>query len=348
MRSSSVVAPPALTVPQRRLLDDLLMVGVPRPVAEPDLAERLRALLTARTAETLRQWRDGRLSFSKSNITALEQCEGLVVARAADPSPRQMAVPTALGVVAHRAIQLASTIDGPVQQAVEHAIDSAASDPRFHDLYHGLSPWDQVEFTSKAVNHVLSFLDLFPPLEAAWNAQWERRLAVRLDGFDLVGVPDLILGRPRPDFSQTMFVADFKTGGLRPEHELEAMLYAFIATLRNGVPPFRSTVISLADGEWTPPDVTAPGLFDMAERVADAVNRHVELLLERRSPELHGGMWCRWCPNRTSCGSAETSDMAAGDRRYRVAAISEDAAAVPAGGHMSDGESNPFALDDAT
>jgi hypothetical protein len=98
-----------------------------------------------------------------------------------------------------------------------------------------------------------------------------------------------------------MFLCDFKSGDLRDDHELEARYYALVSTLRNGCAPYRSTVLSLASGEWTEPDVTGDDLIALAHVIVDAVNRHVQILTEQREPNLQPGMHCTWCPAKAAC-----------------------------------------------
>ena len=77
-----------------------------------------------------------------------------------------------------------------------------------------------------------------------------------------------------------MFIADWKSGALRDNHVNEAMFYALVATLRHGIPPYRSTVYSLASGTFTDPDVTAERLRAAAAQVVAGVTAIVDVLTD--------------------------------------------------------------------
>jgi hypothetical protein len=109
-----------------------------------------------------------------------------------------------------------------------------------------------------------------------------------------------------------MFLCDFKTGSLHDGHDLEAMFYALVSTLRFGTAPYRSTVFSVASGDWTDPDVSPTKLRETAKSVVDAVNRYVDVMLERRPATLTADRWCAWCPARNTCPAAAEAKLAGG------------------------------------
>ena len=161
---------------------------------------------------------------------------------------------------------------------------------------------EQSDMQTQMVSRTTSFLDNFPPLRPEWNPRFEESIVARMGKLALAARPDLVMGRPRPDLTQTLLICDFKTGNLREEHEDEADFYALVATLRNGVAPYKSFVYSLASADYTSAQpVTPEVLFRAAERVIMATNAYVAVLSEKRDAELAPGMWCSWCPLAATC-----------------------------------------------
>jgi hypothetical protein len=71
--------------------------------------------------------------------------------------------------------------------------------------------------------------------------------------------------------------------------------------------PWRSTVYSLASGDWTDPDISIDDQIKTADSVIGAVNSIVDTLTESRPAALTPGDHCRWCPARTTCPSGPTA-----------------------------------------
>lgn len=296
-----------LNAPQRDVFDNLLAVGADRPTHDPGLADELRTILKEGTADALAAWTESSLWLSKSQITSVLRCEGQTVAYASDPTPQPMRSATVAGIVAHRAIHLAYTHpDYVVRSYVDWALEMIlASDPGVADFWNNASPAHQSDVIAQAMEKTVGFLDSWPPLQDAWEPRFEVPIQVKIGKLKLAGRVDLMLGRPRPP-RQTMLLADLKTGALSDHHGLEAAFYGLLATLRSGVAPFRSVIYSIASGEWTEPaDMTPDLLRETAHTVADAVSRHVALLMGMRDPSLTPGRYCSWCPARGTCPAAE-------------------------------------------
>lgn len=299
---------PAMTPTQLRTFDDLLAVGVDRPVAPNGLADELRVLLASGTGDALSLWTEKNLWVSKSLITTALTCEGMVKANAEAPRSGSRVHPaTIVGIVTHRAIQLSFTHPGmSVTEAVESSLRSSRStEEKVGEFWDAADPAMQSDLMMQMVSRVTSFLDSWPPLSHRWHPRFEESLVAKVGNLTLSARPDLVLGRPRADGTQTMLLADFKTGALRDDHDVEAQFYALVATLRHGVPPFRSVVYSLASGEWTEPDVTAASLREIAGHVIAAVRSHVEVLTDTKVPALTPGRYCMWCPAAASCPDAQ-------------------------------------------
>jgi hypothetical protein len=295
----------AMTPTQHQVFDHLLAIGTTRPVMPENLVADLTALLLKKTTEPIRNWTESRLWLSKSKIETALRCEGQLVADANEPRPANIHPATVVGIATHKAIQLAHTHpDLPIRSYVEAAIRASLAEPAFNQFWNEADLAVQSDLLGSMVSRTTSFLDSFPPLREDWNPRFEEAIQAKVGSLVLAAKPDFTLGRPVPDLSQTMFLADMKTGSISETHQDEAMFYALVATLRYGVAPFRSVVFSLASGEWTDPDVTPELLFAAAERVIVAVESITDVLTDRRPPLLSPGRWCSWCPARTTCPGA--------------------------------------------
>jgi hypothetical protein len=301
-----------LTATQLRVFDELLAIGGSRPVAPATLVDELRREIIDGTRSALAAWPEPTMWVGKSVISTTLRCEGQVLADASTPRQRRLPTPTAVGLVVHRAIQMHHTHPGrSPEELVRVAMAGCRSEEGFAEWSANAGDWEVSDLQVSAVNRLCAFLDTFPPLESAWVPRFEDSISARFGGLVLAARPDLVLGRPRGDGRQTMFLCDFKSGDLHDEHHREAMFYALVSTLRHGVPPFRSCVLSLASGEWTEPDVTDEALFSVARDVAAAVRARGEVLGEIRPPVLNPGRHCSWCPARATCPAAvEASGVA--------------------------------------
>lgn len=307
---------PKLTPAQRHTFETLLAAGHDRPTMAPGLVERLTERIAAGTAAALNDWTESRLYLTKSMLFTALNCEGMLVAQREQPPSAEMIPAVAVGNVSHQAIQIAHTHpDRPVASYVSWAIEALLEDDdRFADLWRGANPARQSNWQMQMVSRVAAFLDTFPPLDESWTPKFEDPVQAKVGKLTLSARPDLVLGRPRADGRQTMLLVDFKTGGLHDGHDDEAMLYALIATLRHGVAPFRSTVLSLASGDWTDPEVTEERLVAIADKVVEGVRRQVEVLTAKREPVLTPDVWCRFCPARDTCPAYAETQTSPGDR----------------------------------
>ena len=311
-QSTTGASVPAFTPAQRRTFEDLLAAGHERPTCPSGLAERLQARVGESTADALSRWTEPSLFATKSFIEQAASCEGLLVANREQPQTGEMLPAVAVGIVSHQAIQLAHTHPGrSVDDYVGLAITGTSDvDDRFATMWRQTPLASQSNLMTQMVSKVASFLDTFPPLNKAWTPQFEHPIQAKVGRLTLSARPDLMLGRPRADGRQTVLIVDFKTGALHERHDDEAAFYALVATLRHGVAPFRSTVLSLASGEWSDPEVDEARLMAAADRVGDAVARSVDVLIERRLPTLTPGDACRFCPARDTCPEALVDGVA--------------------------------------
>jgi PD-(D/E)XK nuclease superfamily len=296
---------PKLNSSQRRTFDELLAVGFPRPVASPALAGVLRERIAGGLDGYLQRWTETRFFLSKSQLSSALRCPGLPVAEAAEIGHRRLHPATAIGIVTHRAVQLAHTHpDHVIGWYVKQSIASSRDESAFADFWDTAAPGTQSDVTVQAVSRTTAFMDTFPPLDPAWVWRFEESMQARIGHLVMAARPDLVLGRPHPDYRQTMFLCDLKTGSLQEHHQREAAFYALVSTLRHGVPPFRSVVLSLSSGEWTDPDIDEGVLLQAADDVIEATRRLIDGLTEAPPLTLTPGPHCRWCPARDTCPQA--------------------------------------------
>lgn len=302
----------SLTPRQLRTLEGLLSIGLDRPFCPKGLAAELHERIADATADSVGSWTSKSLYVTKSQVLTALRCEGQLLADA--NTPRSGMHPAiAVGIVAHRAVQLSYTHPGrPVNDYVREAVKGArASDENLDAWWAQAGVAAQSDMLVQITSHVVNFLDDWPPLEAGWSPRFEEPIVAKVGRLSLSSRADLVLGRPRSDLRQTLLLVDLKTGALKDEHRDEALFYALVATLRYGVAPWRSAVYSLASGEWSDPTVTADDLRTTADRVSAAVRQIVATLTESRLPELTPGDHCRWCPARQDCAASSLRDGSA-------------------------------------
>jgi hypothetical protein len=295
-----------LTPAQRRAFDDLLEIGAARPLMPQGLPERLAEHLRAGTAATCETWTERSVYLTKSTIATVLRCEGQAAADAHTPrgGTRTLIPSVVVGQVAHVAIQLSYTHPGQSAHVyVEEALNAQiAREPGFAESWHSAGMVGQSDLRTQMVSRTTAFLDSFPPLRPEWSPRFEESMQARVGKLTLAARPDLVLGRPKPEMTQTMLVADFKTGSLRDDHAEEAAFYALVSTLRHGVAPYKAFIYSLTSTDHSTPEyVTEEVLFAAADRVIRATNAYVEVLTESRDAELAPGQWCNWCPLSLTC-----------------------------------------------
>lgn len=303
---SHETARPTLTPRQVRTLDELLAIGDKRPTADPTIVSEIVARLDVAVSPALEHWTERSLYLTKSQYLSTLRCEGELLAAAQQPRTGLSAAAVA-GTVAHRAVQLSYTHPlRPVSDYVKQSVIGArTSDQELDAWWSKVSVSEQSDLLVQITSKVTNFLDDFPPLDPSWSPRFEEPLVAKIGKLTLASRADLLIGRPRADLTQTMVLIDLKSGAIKDEHVDEAQFYALIATIRHGVPPWRSLVYSLASGDYTQPDVTATTLFETAAKVGLAVNSLVDVLTERRTPVLNPGVHCRWCPSKTTCPVAK-------------------------------------------
>lgn len=291
--------PPDLTPTQQRLLQQLRRDADPL-VFDPDFVDDL-----VRRGSEIAHVMSGRLGgerlvVSKGFLTDALGCE----AKHLLPDSFSWSPATARGFVSHKAIELGAHWPGEPVPAVlvDEAIARLADDVGNRgDYIATLGDADLAELRGFAVDRVTRFLQDFPPLPARAQPVFEARTRWSPEGtVELVGKTDLVVGKPEGRTS-TRLIIDFKTGWRSPHHRDDLRFYALLETLVRKVPPRRLVTYYLDACEADVEDVTESLLESALARMEGAVERHVELAIERRTPVKRTGSSCRWCPARETC-----------------------------------------------
>lgn len=295
------------TPAHERLVADLLGWDAPRPVPDPGLRARLAAELEAGLAPLADVVPAGeRLFLSKSRVSALV-CDGRYLDL--QEAPFTWSPQVAGGKLAHRAIELDQASrreagpDEVVAQAWHEMVTEAGS---LADWLNGLERVEASALRHTAEQRVTDFRDTWPVLPPQAHLRLEQRIDATLaDGrLLLTGTPDLTVGGVRDDRAR-MLLVDLKTGRRNPMVERQDLrLYALLATLKYGLPPFRWATYYVSEGAWDTEDLDADLLHGAVRRVVDAALRAATLEFDRPAEDelrLVGGAWCRYCGRRATC-----------------------------------------------
>jgi len=212
--------------------------------------------------------------------------------------------PTAMGQVAHRAIQLLLSWRGdptPTDLVDEAIARLIGEDRSIGSWMAGLGPGDESDLRGRSVERVTKFVECFPPLDRRANPVTEAAAQWPLDGpIVLRARVDLMLGRPAGAESRKLIV-DFKTGRPNARHRQDLGFYALLETLARDVPPRKMATYYLDAGEAQVEDVSERLLRSAVRRTLDGIDAIVALEIEGRPPTRRPGVSCRWCPLIVGC-----------------------------------------------
>ncbi len=308
-----------LTPAQRRVTDELLALGQPRPHFDAGLIAGLRLRLEEELAPLAGALAPDVLWISKHALAQVHACEAHYVAERGPMG--EWSVATAEGEVTHRAIQLsvgASAAPSPLE-LVDHALSELAADSAASlGWFVATLPFTaRAELRARAANAVATFLECWPALRAAWWPRTELPVRAELCGGQIVlsGKVDLVLGHAVGTQARCLFV-DLKTGSRYPSHLDDLRFYALVQAIRIGVPPFRVASYYLDSASFSSEDVTVDTLEIALRRTLDGARKIVELLAGARSPTVTPGPRCRYCRIRSTCDGAR-----AWEERHRALAL---------------------------
>ena len=295
------------TPAHERLVTDLLAWDAPRPVGDPGLRDRLLADLEAGLAEVAGRVPAGdRLFLGKSSLSALV-CDGRYLDRR--DSPFTWSPQLAAGKLAHRAIELDHAVrrdTAPDEVVARTWHEAVTARDALADWLNALDGMEAARLRHVAEQRVTDFRDTWPVLPPQAHLRLEHRIDATLAGGRVLvrGTPDLTIGGVRDDRCR-MLLVDLKTGRRNPVAERQDLrLYALLATLKYGLPPFRWATYYVSEGAWDAEDLDPPLLQGAVDRVVDSARRAVELEFHRPAEadlRLVGGAWCRFCGRRDTC-----------------------------------------------
>ena len=297
----------ALTPAQRRVTEDLMALGQPRPRFGPELAEDLRARLEVALTPFVGSLGDESLWISKKTLAEVHACEAHYVAESGPFAGWSVAA--AEGEVTHRAIQLSVALDGSPTPTdlVDHAVSQLAADEAgsLGSFLAALPAPAVAELRACATNGVATFLECWPALPGSWWPRTELRVRAELCAGKVVlqGKVDLALGRAVGPEARCLFI-DLKTGGRYPAHLDDLRFYALVQALRIGVPPFRVASYYLDSASFHAEDVTADTLEIALRRTIDGARKMAELRSHQRRAVVTPCPRCRYCRVRSTCEGA--------------------------------------------
>ena len=299
----------ALTPAQRRVQDELLQLGQPRPHFERSLGDDLRAQLESSLAPLAEALTEP-LHVPKNALAQVHACEGNYLAER-DWSGWNAA--NAEGVVTHRAVQLSISLgdSAPPLMLVDHAVEELMVDEgsELGWFLHSAPAATRAELRGRAGNAVATFLECWPPIKSSWYPRTELPVRVDLCGGRIVlrGKIDLVLGRAQGTEARCLFV-DLKTGGHYGSHLDDLRFYALVQAIRIGVPPFRVASYYLETAGFHAEDVTETTLAIALHRTEQGVAKMIELRAKQREPEITPCPRCRYCRIKSTCDGARQWD----------------------------------------
>ena len=275
-----------------------------RPSFTSDLKKHLRNALESAVAHCIEEIPDQESIFlSKHRLSQIHGCEAKFLAEENEDFEWQVA--TARGTIVHKAIELSVNWRKEIEPSV--IVDEAVA--RLEEDSSSLGHWlqgcseiERAELRSISVDTFTKFLECWPTLKPSWRPVTESRVRADLcdDRLVLSGKVDLTLGVAEGQKAGKVII-DFKTGGFNTTHHEDLRYYALVETLRIGMPPRLIASYYLDQAHFVPEKVTEDLLSATVRRVAQGVERIVEITFMGGSPELKPGPSCKWCLILDNC-----------------------------------------------
>ncbi|MCH2621168.1 MAG: PD-(D/E)XK nuclease family protein [Acidimicrobiales bacterium] len=279
-----------------------------RPSFTSDLKKHLRSALETSVAHCIEEIPNGESIFlSKHRLSQIHGCEEKFIAEENDDFEWQVA--TARGTIVHKAIELSVNWRKEIEPSV--IVDEAVA--RLEEDSNSLGHWlqgcseiERAELRSISVDTFTKFLECWPTLKPSWRPVTESRVRADLcnDTLILSGKVDLTLGVAEGNRAGKVIV-DFKTGGFNATHHEDLRYYALVETLRIGMPPRMIASYYLDQAHFVPEKVTEELLTATVRRIAQGVERIVEITFMGESPKLKPGPSCKWCLILDDCDTGK-------------------------------------------
>lgn len=279
-----------------------------RPRFDAVLRHELLHALEDGLADQAERTSEDQLWVSKHLLGQVMGCERKYVAEKA--APFEWSVPIARGSVAHKAIEL--SIHKMGRPAPLELVDDAIA--TLSAGVDGLAEYLQTcgtvviaELRAEANDHVVKFMESFPPLNPRWWPTTESRLRLEIhDRFIFSGKVDLTLGKADGHTAGKVLI-DLKTGSMSPVHAEDLRFYALLEAIRVGTPPRLVATYYLDRGVIQAEQVTESVLEAAVRRVIAGVDRIVAINEAERDPFVTPGPLCRWCPALDDCKEGQRS-----------------------------------------
>ncbi|WP_370327154.1 PD-(D/E)XK nuclease family protein [Euzebya sp.] len=295
----------------RRIVTDLLAVGRPRPVPDPDRPARLRDWIEGRLAPLLedRPADARRVVLGKTQLDALA-CDGRYLDLRA--TPFEWSRPTVRGQLVHRAIALDHHVSRRTgaKELMAHAWEEFRhSGDGQVDYADGLTDLEVAAVQAEATTVVEEYRTLFPVLPDSWRVIFEPTLTARFGAGAVAvrGKPDLVLGRVVPH-ERRLLLVDLKTGNRSRSDRQDMRWYALLATLKYRQAPFKVATFYVDEGTWDEEAVTDDVLEAAARGLVDRVAAAIRLEDDPTPITLSAGPMCRWCGRADSCEERARAD----------------------------------------
>jgi CRISPR/Cas system-associated exonuclease Cas4 (RecB family) len=293
---------------QQEVIEHLGAPQKDRPSFETDLKQHLRKALETAVAHCMEELpNDESIFLSKHRLSQVHGCEEKFLAEEDEDFEWQVA--TARGTIVHKAIELSINWRKEIAPAV--IVDEAVS--RFEEDSNSLGHWlrgcseiERAELRSISVDTFTKFLECWPTLKPSWRPVAESRVRADLcnERLILAGKVDLSLGVAEGQKAGKVIV-DFKTGGFNATHHEDLRYYALVETLRIGIPPRLVASYYLDQADFVPEKVTEELLESTVRRIAQGVERIVEITYMEKTPMLKPGPSCRWCLISDDCDTGQ-------------------------------------------
>jgi hypothetical protein len=301
----------ALPLVQRRVVTDLLGVGLPRPAPDPDQPVRLRDVIEGQLAPIIEQRpADSRpITLGKTQLDALA-CDGRYLDLKA--SPFEWSRPTVRGQLIHAAIALdhevgrGVTVRDLLSHAWEQFRHSGDGAVAYADQ---LTDLEVASLQAEAATAVEEHRATFPALPDAWRVVYEPTLKVRLGAgaVSVRGKPDIVLGRVVAD-ERRLLLADLKTGNRSRSDRHDMRFYALLATLKYRQAPFKVATFYIDEGTWDEELVTEDVLMAAARQLVDRVSVALRLADDPVAVHYAAGPACNWCGLAPTCEERARSE----------------------------------------
>ena len=268
------------------------------------LVAELRSWLEAELESVTTGWSGpgGPLGVTKSRILATARCPASVLAEADD---LPLSIPLVAGASLDAAAALLLVSDrlpgsAPWLGALMPVLHQTA--PDHAEYIEGLSVEDRQELRETVEAKGRRLAALLGDLRSVPGTAQEMFRVDLVDGrVTLTGRTDLVLGRG------SRSVVEVKSGAVRAAHVDEAGFYALLASMRDGVAPRTTVVVTLDPGVVTPYPVTEHSLEAAARRVVSTARDLIEIdraVDDGRWPSTVPGDFCVWCGVVQRCPEA--------------------------------------------